>query len=292
MTGQLIPPDELPLWAPGRLTVQSPASGWDAISVRGYGYSGSDVELPPLRDYLIVAYHRGGTEMRREVDGCWTTQEVRPGDVSLLTRAEMSHWVWPDDIEVVHVYLTEGELASTCRQMYERDIHEIELHDVVRAEDPTIFRSAMLIASEAAKGGVGSRLVVDALACELSVNILRRHANVRFQEEAGPGGLAPGQVHVLNEFIRENLDGDLSLQQLADTIGLSRFHFARAFKQTTGVTVHEHVTALRIERAKVLLRRTREPLSVIAARCGFSDQSHFTRVFRKRVDVTPGQFRG
>ena len=87
------------------------------------------------------------------------------------------------------------------------------------------------------------------------------------------------------------MGSDLSLQQLADTVGLSRYHCARTFKDTTGTSAHEYVTMQRVERAKVLLQRTRQPLGDIAAVCGFADQSHFTRVFRQRVGVTPGKFR-
>lgn len=291
MTDRLIIPDDLPTWVPGKLTVHSPDRGWDGMSVRGYRYAGSDVEVPAMRDYMIVAYHRGSTEMSREMDGAWSRYQLAPGDVSLLTRASESHWVWPQDIEVVHVYLTEGELASTCRQMYERDVDEIELHDVLKAEDPAVFRTAMLIASEAAHGGVGSRLVVDSLACELAVHILRRHAHIRFGKEAAAAGLSQSQLRSLNDFIRGHLESDLSLHQLADAVGLSRFHFARTFKATTGTSAHHYVVEQRIDRAKVLLRRTRIPLSDIAAQCGFSDQSHFTRMFRQHVGTTPGRYR-
>jgi AraC family transcriptional regulator len=287
----LIVPDQLPAWVPGHLTVHSPAAGWDGVSVRGYRYNGSDVEVPPMRDYLIVAYRRGATAMSREIDGKWSRHPIGPGDISLLTRAATSHWIWPKDIEVVHVYLTEDELAITCRQMYERDVAEIELLDVLKAEDPAIHRTAMLIAAEAAHGNVGSRLIVDSLACELSVHILRRHARVRFRQPDGLSGLTQRQLEMLNDRIRDRLADDLSLQDLADTVGVSRYHFARMFRQTTGLSAHEYVTRRRVERAQILLHRTRIPLRDIALQCGFSDQSHMTRVFSQRVGVTPGKYR-
>ena len=153
MAGDLIVPDQLPRWVPGRLTVHSPEAGWDGMSVRGYRYAGSDVEVPPMRDYLIVAYRRGQTSMRRRIDSAWIHEMLGPGDVSLLTRAAESHWMWPEDIEVVHVYLTHDEIADICRQIYERDVTDVELHNVVKADDLAIHRTAMLIANEAAQGG-------------------------------------------------------------------------------------------------------------------------------------------
>jgi AraC family transcriptional regulator len=60
---------------------------------------------------------------------------------------------------------------------------------------------------------------------------------------------------------------------------------------TTVLSVHEYVTRRRVEHAQLLLQRTRHPLRDIAAQCGFSDQSHMTRVFSHRVGVTPGKYR-
>lgn len=291
MAVELIVPDQLPNWVPGRLTVQSPRAGWDGVSVRGYRYAGSDVEVPMLRDYVVVAYRRGRTPMQRRVDGRWTRDVLGPGDVSLLTRAVESHWVWPADIEVVHVYLTADELAATCRQMYERDVVDVELHDVVKADDPAIHRTAMAIAHEAALGAAGSRLMVDALSCELSVHILRRHARVQFHDRPGPGALSFAQQRAVRDHVHAHLGERIPLEALARAVGLSRYHFARRFRQSFGTTPHEFVLRQRIERARTLLERTGTPLLEVAATCGFADQSHLTREFRKRVGVTPGRYR-
>jgi AraC family transcriptional regulator len=109
-----------------------------------------------------------------------------------------------ENIEVVHVYLTADELAATGRQMYDREVADIELHDVLKADDPAIHRTAMLLAGEAAHGSVGSRLIVDSLACELSDHIVRRHAHVRFRRHSGAGGLIHRQLHQINDHIRDH----------------------------------------------------------------------------------------
>ncbi|MGQ0574674.1 MAG: helix-turn-helix domain-containing protein [Pseudonocardia sp.] len=287
----LIAPDELPRWVPGRLTVQSPAEGWNGVSVRGYRYGASDVQVPPLSDYAVVAYRRGTTPMRRRIDGDWIHETLGPGDVSLMTRAVESHWVWPDDIEVVHVYLAPGELADTCRQMYDRDVTDVELHDVVRADDPAIHRTAMLIAQEAAHGGAGSTLLVDSLAVQLSVQILRRHADVLFAESSGRGGLSFGQERAVRDFVHAHLGERICLDDLASTVALSRFHFARRFRESMGVSPHEFVVAQRVARARTMLTRTNTPLPEVAFACGFADQSHMTRVLRRHTGATPGRLR-
>jgi AraC family transcriptional regulator len=104
-----------------------------------------------------------------------------------------------ENIEVVHVYLTGDGLAATCRQMYDREVADIELHDVLKADAPAIHRTAMLLAGEAADRSVGSRLIVDSLACELSDHVLRRHAHVRFRPHSGAGGLTHRQLDQIND---------------------------------------------------------------------------------------------
>ncbi len=291
MSGALITAEQLPSWVPGRVTVRSPDIGWQGVSLRGYAYTGSDVDVPPLRDYLVVAYRQGTTPMRRRVDRDWTRELLGPGDVSLLTRAAQSHWVWTDDIEVVHVYLTEQELASTCRDMYERDVAELELHDEVKADDPAIHRAVMLMAAEAAQGGVGSRLLIDALSCQLSVHILRRHAHVLFREAIDNGGLSFAQLRRVRDYVQEHLADRISLDDMAASVSLSRFHFARRFRTSMDTSPHAFVLDQRVERAKTMLTRTNTPLPEIAVRCGFADQSHLNRVFKKRIGTTPGSFR-
>jgi AraC family transcriptional regulator len=291
MAAGLIVPEELPRWVPGRLTVRSPEDGWGGLSVRGYRYRGSDVEVPPLRDYMVVAYRRGTTLMHRRIDGGWLRENLGPGDVSLLTRAGESHWVWPDDIEVVHVYLTHDELAATCREMYERDVQDVELHDTVKADDPVIHATAMAIAHEATQGGAGSRLLVDALSGQLAVYILRRHAHVLFREPNGIDGLSFAQERVVRDYVHRHLAERISLDDLAASVALSRFHFARRFRRSFDTSPHEFVLRQRVAQAKELLARTDTPLPAIAFGCGFADQSHLNRVFKSQVGTTPGRFR-
>jgi AraC family transcriptional regulator len=229
--------------------------------------------------------------MRRRIDGDWIRETLGPGDVSLLTRAAESHWVWPENIEVVHIYLTQDELAATCREMYEHDVEDIELQDIIKANDPAIHRTAMQIAQEAAQGTVGSRLMVDALTSQLAVHILRRHAHVRFHESGGEGSLTFRQDRAVRDYIRNHLSENITLSDLAAEIGISKFHLARRFRTATGTTAHEFLLQQRVNRARTMLERTSTTLPEIARECGFADQPHLTRVFKQRVGLTPGAYR-
>jgi AraC-like DNA-binding protein len=105
------------------------------------------------------------------------------------------------------------------------------------------------------------------------------------------GGLSPAATRRVREYVDAHLGGSMDLATLASVAGVSIHHFARGFKQSTGVTPHHYLTQKRVERAQNLLAHTDLSLSEIAYAVGFSDQSHLARHFRQMLGVTPGQFR-
>ena len=105
------------------------------------------------------------------------------------------------------------------------------------------------------------------------------------------GGLMSWQVRRLKAHIDAHLAETIRTEDLAALLRLSVGHFSRAFKSTFGVSAHDHLMRRRIEVAQDLMLRTREPLGAIALSCGMSDQSHFTRWFRRIVGETPHQWR-
>jgi AraC-like DNA-binding protein len=104
------------------------------------------------------------------------------------------------------------------------------------------------------------------------------------------GLLSPRQEEMAKDFMRANFNRSISLEDTAAACGLSRSHFIRAFRQTTGVTPHRWLLDLRIERAKQLLASAMT-IAEIASACGFADQSHMSRVFHKSVGTTPTAWR-
>jgi AraC family transcriptional regulator len=101
------------------------------------------------------------------------------------------------------------------------------------------------------------------------------------------GGLAPWQVHAAKQMLAERL----SCTEVAAACNLSRGHFSKAFKQSTGQSPYAWLTAQRIERACGLLLAGDIPVVEIAAECGFADQSHFTRTFARHVGAPPVHWR-
>jgi len=104
-------------------------------------------------------------------------------------------------------------------------------------------------------------------------------------------GLSRDRLNRVQDYIEAHLDDRLTLTELAGVACLSPYHFSRSFKQARGVGLHHYVMQRRLERAKTLMRRTNEPLALIAQEVGFADQSHLNSAFRREIGVTPGRFR-
>ena len=113
----------------------------------------------------------------------------------------------------------------------------------------------------------------------------------RRELEAVRGGLAAWQKRRLIAYINTHLADRIRSENLAALLGLSVGHFCRAFKSTFGLSAHEYLVRRRIEVAQGLMLTTSDPLGAIAFSCGMSDQSHFTRWFRRIVGETPHRWR-
>jgi AraC family transcriptional regulator len=104
-------------------------------------------------------------------------------------------------------------------------------------------------------------------------------------------GLARWQSRAAIEYINANLASELTLAEIAKVVCLCKSHFSRAFKISHGVSPWAYIIMARVKRAKRMIRETREPLSQVASACGFADQAHLCRAFRRWVGVSPGIWR-
>jgi AraC family transcriptional regulator len=155
-------------------------------------------------------------------------------------------------------------------------------------QDPLLSQIVTALAQES-ESGFADRILIESLSTALCIRIARRF--VGCLPLATSHGLSPERLRRVRDYIEAHLDEELSLTVLADIACLSPYHFSRSFKQAAGVGPQRYVMQRRFERAKTLLRRTHQPLALIAQEAGFADQSHLTSIFRREIGTTPGRFR-
>ncbi|HVF30376.1 MAG TPA: AraC family transcriptional regulator [Pyrinomonadaceae bacterium] len=166
-----------------------------------------------------------------------------------------------------------------------------EFREIYKGSDPLIQHLGLTLLEDADSETSAGRLFTDSLLQTLTLHLLNNYGTSKLPKHSVSGGLSGFKLRRVKEFIAANLDADLSLAEIAAVAELSQFHFARAFRKTTGLTPQQFVMQQRIERAKELLAKDDLPIVEVSLLTGFKNQSHFTSLFRKFTRLTPKVWR-
>ena len=140
-------------------------------------------------------------------------------------------------------------------------------------------------------GFPSGRLFLDSVEQAMAVALVQGHAVRHRPVQVYRGGLGSARLRRIRELVHAKLADDLSLDEMAQSVGLSTAHFARMFRKSTGPTPHQFVLRQRVERAKAMLRAPGTRVLAVAVACGFKTQQHFARVFCDVCGVSPTQYR-
>ena len=171
---------------------------------------------------------------------------------------------------------------------------EVVLTPKIGFQSKHIRHIAMSLLGELNEANVVGRLYADSLAIGLAMQLIRHYSSIR-DVRVGNGGMPPHRLRkvigLIDDLLIREEEGRVLLRSVAKDVGMSYFHFSRAFKRSMGMTPTNYIAERRIERAKQLMKETELPISEIALLSGFSSQSHFTTFFRRLAGVTPRCFR-
>lgn len=166
----------------------------------------------------------------------------------------------------------------------------VEIAPDLREHDPLLQHMALVLQSKIEGKGLNGRFYEEALTDALAIHFLRRFHATRHSLGQGHRVFSYKLRRTIS-YIKAHLAQELSLATLAALGETSPAHFARLFKDATGLAPHRYVIACRIEEAKRLLAETEETLIDIGLQVGCADQSHFTALFHKHVGMTPRAYR-
>lgn len=229
-------------------------------------------------------YLRGGV-------GTWRTDGAPthgwPGAVCIMPQGQSSTWNITRPFVFLHLYVPDDELRRSFAETFDRDARQLDLADktFVQAQqlsDPFI---ALLAAIRSENIAFAEEAAVDLIAKVLSCGRFGKERQLRLS-----GGLSPRKLRELRDFVEANLDQAIRLHELSELVGLSSYHLQRSFRASCGVSPQKWIAHRRVSRAKRLIHGG-EPLAQVATACGFSSQSHLSRVFKEGTGVTPGAFR-
>ena len=159
-------------------------------------------------------------------------------------------------------------------------------------KDLTVAHLVRALLPAFARPQEATALFIDYTMLAVCSHLVQRHGGGILHSAAMTrGGLTPAQTTRAKELLANNLRADLCVADIAKECGVSRQHFIKAFKMTVGCTPHQWLQQQRVNLVKDLLGNTRMPISEIALKAGFADQSHLTRVFGALVGGPPAVWR-
>ena len=273
---------------PTQLLLSSAGRGWSGLSAQLCTSSKGVIPWrTPQSDIRICIDVRGNKSLvTRRAPGIESRIVVRRGKVWLSPPGlqEGSVDIAADMTGILHIYLP---LSHFSLGNFESNIDESAIGALryeKAFEDPLLAEIGCAIASELETETSAGKLLIGGLASSLAARLVQKHIRAPTGQSivsVASGALDRRRLQRVLDYIETNLEGDLSLDLLASIACLSRYHFARAFKQAIGQPPHRYVSARRFDRAKALLMQGDRSLVDIALALSFSDQASFTRAFRQ-----------
>jgi AraC family transcriptional regulator len=245
---------------------------------------------------ICVDTHGNESLVTRRAPGVESRIIARRGTVWLSPPGlqEGSVDIAEDLTRILHIYLPVSHFSSGNFDI-DVDPAAVSALSYERAfEDPLLAEIGFAIASELQNETSAGGLLIGALASSLAARLVQKHVTASSAQSfprSPAQGLDRRRLFRVLDYIEANLEGDLGIERMAAIACLSRFHFARSFRQAVGQPPHRYVSAKRLERAKALLMHGDRPLVDIALSLNFSSQANFTRAFTQATGQAPGQFR-
>ena len=245
--------------------------------------------VEPMTHHVIMAYNGSVQRMERRSGRSVAIGTFRPGVVIIIPEGSSSRWDIPKPVDVVQLYLPHATLQRVADEagagapigLLERTAHP----------DPVTSR-LLLSAADVLEGNEAlDTLFRQQLTDLLATRLLAAHTGSPTTIRPVTGGLTPKTLLRAIERLRSDSDADVSLAALASDAGLSRFHFCRAFKESTGLSPHAWLRQRRLEQAMNMLRDTDDSIVSVAAELGYASQTAFAAAFRKLTGEAPSDWR-
>lgn len=286
----LITIDEILHARPQRPIATTRGRGWNGVTVDVHRpYFGCSERYAGLDHHLIGYCPSGSARLVQTRAGVVHGGTISAGTAYLMPAGCDSVWEG-DSGHSVRMRVSPSLVALAGEQLGRKHV-PVEIRSLFLMRDLVIERLAQSFVGEIGmQAHPAQMLIVDSLSTALAAHLLRTYNAFEPAESMPERSLGKLEVARLTEFIEENLDRPICLEDLAALVNVSRFHFSRLFKRTIGVTAISYVEQCRIRRAKSLILETAMPLAQVALAAGFADQSHFTRRFQRHVGCTPAAF--
>ena len=265
---------------------------WDGIVVEAFNVKGgSEITLPPQPHHMLAMVLGGVTDCVQRRDSKSFHSMVRPGSIMVVPSGVSSYFNCSRDHKTSTTQVPTELMARAAQELGLKSGHGAELLSVFESRDSTIANLIAIFLDEIRRPPHPVQaLVIGRCSYALAAQLIRTCDACTRPLPKAEASLSQRQLESVLDYIESNMSASIGLAEIAAVANVSRFHFSRLFKASTGLSPMAYLERSRIERAQSLLKLGSMRLSDIAADAGFADQSHFIRRFRLHTGVTPGQF--
>jgi AraC family transcriptional regulator len=262
---------------------------WEGVKIGHYRVEPGSLTDRVHKTAMVFVPLSGSITIEDKGEGAPPIRRRTVGDVSITPAGKKYGAHWEEELEHLSVFMAEDFLDRATID-FEAN-RNAKLVIACNPQDALVRSIAIALVGELGSEMPNGRIYAESLVNTLAVHLLRHYSTDSVVPDLRFGGLQTHKLRRVADFMYANLDRNLTLAEIAQEADLSLYHFARAFKQTTGLTPIQFLTQRRIERAKQLLADSEMPLAEIALNVGFKNQSHFTTLFRKFTEMTPKAWR-
>lgn len=281
-------------FAKGRVIESSAGRSWRGLFAELRSHPAGEIPAYTPSFTEIAVHIRGASVVTRQANGVRQRTAASPGTIWLCPaglREDFIH-LSKDIDEVLHIYLPPNPFMALARHTSQDFSAESVRYDS-GFHDPLIEHIAASVLDELRHETSCGDLLVETLADSLAVRLLNNYSSLSADPASTPGRtrrLDSRRLQRVIEYIDVNLGNDITVEELASAALLSRFHFARMFKATTGQSPSRFIGQRRLDLAKAHLAQGRS-IAQVAFDCSFSSESNFVRSFRRATGLTPGRYR-
>jgi AraC family transcriptional regulator len=241
-----------------------------------------------LSFYRITVQETGSPHIERVIENT-KERRIRPaGTVSISPPNTLQRWAWDCDMRITLLFISQtilDEIASESG-MNEKNLRSLS---PLVINDQLIKYTALELLTECATAPKVSSLLIGTAGRHVAAHILTRYSHI--ERENKTTGLAEWRLKRALDFIEQNLNKDIGLEELARNSDMTPHYFCRSFRKAVGMPPYRYLLSRRIERSKTLLTSTGKDVIEIAFELGFSSHAHFSTTFRSAVGCTPSTYR-
>lgn len=231
----------------------------------------------------------GEASLRWKHRGVWSDDRVGPGTVSIIRRdVEIQSAEPSGPFPMMVLQLDNARLRTLAPDQVEAVDRSLTSAQVT--QDPQLAALLSAMCAEVKGGCPSGRLYGESMSIALLAYLTGRYAD--HQTASGrPKGLSRAEMRTLASYVQDRITDDVTVTEMAALVRMSPSRFARVFKTAFGMTPYRYVMRERVAKARELYAATTLSASQVAAEVGFSSQSHFVKVFRQFMGVTPKQYK-